>query len=335
LGGERKVLLGATASGCAEARGEIGIGEDGADILCEIGIVGGGGEQGGFAIGDGFGDARAVEGGDGQGHGLSFAEDNGQAFGVAAGCDDAGRGENGGAVHEVADDGGRLRSEEGAVAQSRAGLGAERIEQGSVTNDEEFGGGMTLGNDGHGAEQMGAAFFLDEAADEENDGVAGARVAGVGCEEVDVDADGEGAEFGCGKSAGEGVGADVFRDADEEVGAGEELIAAAEEDAAGGGVVQGFVGRGGVVAVESDDEREAEVLVDGERGGGIDGEVGVEELGMAMRELAEELRRGARMKEEAAAELVSKIIAVGEGDGFCGVKLEAVGMRRSPVKTGA
>jgi len=167
------VLLGAAASGCAEARGEIGIGEDGADVFCEIGMVGVGGEQRGFVIDDSFRDAGAVEGGDGQGHSLRFAEDDGQSFGVAVGGDDAGRGENGSAMHEVADDGGRLGSEEGAVAQSGAGLGAEGIEEGSVTNDEELGSGMTLGNDRHGAEQVGAALFLDEAADKKNDGIAG------------------------------------------------------------------------------------------------------------------------------------------------------------------
>ena len=325
--GEGEVLLGAAASGGGQRGGASGVAEDGGDAVSESGIVSGRGEERRFVVNDGFRDAGAAEGGDGQAQGQGFAEDDGQALGIAIGGDDAGSGEDRGAMHEVAHDGRGLGSEKGAAAQGSAGLSAERLQQGSVANDEESGGGVALLDEGHGADEMRAAFLLDETAGEEDDWVARGGTEGVGREEVKVDADGENAEFGGGKSASEGLSADVFGDAEEEAGAGEESMATAEEDAAGSGFAQSRRGGGDVVAMEGDEEGDAEMFLDGEGGGGVDGEVRVEQRGAAEGEREQEARGEtgfeAGFEEGAAADAVAEGICSGKSDVFAGVEVEA------------
>lgn len=203
-------------------------------------------------------------------------------------------------MHEIADDGGWLCAEEGDIVGGGAGLSTERIEQGTLAHDEQFGGGMTALDEGHGADEARATFHFDEAANEQDDGVASAGAKRVGREEIEIDAGVEGAELVGGKAASEGAAAEMFGDADEEAGAGEELGAAAEEDAAGSGAAQDGVGRGDVVSVEGDDEGNGETALDGQSGGGIDGEVRMEERGMAALESLEEVRCEASFEKEAA-----------------------------------
>jgi hypothetical protein len=78
---------------------------------------------------------------------------------------------------------------------------------------------MMLLDQGHGADEVGTAFFLDETADEENDGIAGTGAEGVRCEEAEVDPDREGTQLFFGNAAFEGPAADVIGDADEKAGA--------------------------------------------------------------------------------------------------------------------
>ena len=102
----------------------------------------------------------------------------------------------------------------------------------------------------------------------------------------------------------------MFRDAHEEAGAGSEFRFAAEIDTTWRGPAEGVVGAGGVVAVERDDEGDVELGLERKGGGGVDGEVGVEECGAAEAEGSNELRSDAGVEEEAAAEFV-------ERDGRC------------------
>ena len=250
--------LGAAASRNGEAFGQALVGEEAGDGLGESAFIAGRGEQGGFAVDHSFRDARALEAGDGQADGLGLAEIDGEAFGVAVGSDDAGDGEEGSAVHEVTDNGGRLRSKEGAVVEGLASLGAERVEERAVADDEQFGGGVASLDEGHGADEMRAAFLLHQAADEEDDGVEVAGAQRVGREEVEVDSDGDGAEFRVGDAAFESLAADVVRYADEEARAGAKFRFAAQVNAAGGVAAKGLIIHRRVVTVEGDDERHIE-----------------------------------------------------------------------------
>lgn len=315
--------FGATASGSAEARGERGVAEDGGDGVGEGGVVAFGDEQRRFLMGDSFFHAGSAKSDDGEGHGLSFADGHVEGFGNAVGSDDAGRSEERGAMHEIADDGGRLGAEEGDVAGGGAGLSAERIEQRSVADDEQFCGGMTALDEGHGADEMGAAFDFDEAADKENDGVARAGAEGIRREEIEIDAGVEGVELVGGKSAGEGALAEMFGDADEESGAGEELGAAAEKDAAGRCAAERGVGRGDVVSVKGDDEGNVETALDRQSRGSVDDEVSVEERGAAAPESVEEVGSEGGFEEEAATDSGGEGVGSREEQRLFGIDREA------------
>lgn len=300
--GEVEMGFGAVPSGSAETRGEGGIAEDGADGGSEGAIVARRDEQRGMLVGDGLFDAGSAESDDGEGHGLSFADGHVEGFGDAAGGDDAGRGEEGSATHQVADDAGGLGAEEGDVAGSDAGLGAERIEQGAVAHDEQLCRGIGMLDKGHGADEVRAAFDFDQAADEEKDGVARAGGERVGREEIEIDAGVEGAELACREAANEGALTEMVGDADEEAGSGKEFGTPAKVDASGSGAAEDRVGGRDVVSVEGDDEGNAEAALDGQSRGGVDGEVGVEECGTAALEGAEKIGGEAGLEKEAATE---------------------------------
>jgi hypothetical protein len=316
---EAEVCFGAAAAGGGKAGGQGTVGEETGDGLGEGVVVGGRDEQGSLVFYYRFGDARSAEAGDGQTDGLGFAECDGKALAVAAGGNDARRGQQTGAVHEVADDAGGLRPEEGAVAKRVARQGAQRIEQWAVADDEERRGGVAGLDLHHGPDDVVAAFFFDQTSDEEDDGVTGAGVQRVGREEVEVNSDGEGAELAFRYATLEGLAADVFGDANKESGACAEFGFAAQKDAAGCVAAQGLIAAGGVVTVEGDDHRDVELLLQRERGGGIDGEVRVQQDRMLALECANEMRGNTGVEEETAAELVGERIAVGEKRGFAGI----------------
>ena len=137
-----------------------------------------------------------------------------------------------------------------------------------------------------------------------------------------------------GHAALECLTADVIGDADEEASAGAEFRFAAEVDAAGRIAAECLVGHGGVVAVESDDEGDIEISLKWKGGGGIDGEVPVQENGMAACEGADELRSDAGGEEETSMEFIGEGIVAGEDHGFAGVKAEAGGNEAESCKTG-
>src|ERR1700733_7717208 len=139
---EAEVCFGAATAGGGKAGGQGSVGEETGDGFGEGVVVGARDEQGSLVFFHGFGDAGSAKTGDGQTDGLGFAESNGEALAVATGGNDAGCGQQAGAVHEVADDAGRLRPEEGAVAKRVARQGAQRIEQWAVADDEERHGGV-------------------------------------------------------------------------------------------------------------------------------------------------------------------------------------------------
>lgn len=312
-----------TAAGGGQARGDIGVIEQNREAGGEGALVARGNQEGGAVLNDGFGNAGAAEGNDGETDSLRFAEDHGQALGVAIGSNDAGGSEYRSAMHEVADDGRRLRSEKGAAGEEGFSLFAQGIEERAIANNEERGGGVGPLDDGHGAEKMGAAFLFDEAADEEDDGIGGAGAERVRREEAEVNADAVDTEFGGRKPAVEGLLADVLGDAEEKAGVGEELGAAAQIDAAGGRAAEGGVVGGSVVAVQGDDERYAEMFVDGEGGSGVEGEVSVQQSRMAETQSAQKMRGEAGLEEKEAADFFGESVAAGEGDGVFRVEREA------------
>jgi hypothetical protein len=204
-----------------------------------------------------------------------------------------------------------------------ARLEAKRIEEGTIADDQELGGGKLLLDQGHGADKVRTAFFLDETADEKDDGIAGAGAKRVGGKQTEVDSDGEGTQLFFGNAAFEGPAADVIGDADEKAGADAESGLATEIDAAERIAAQGLVGHGGVVAVERDDKGDIELLLEPKCSGGVDGEMRVQQNGMAAFESANEVRGDAGGEEEMAAEFVAKGILAGEKDGFAVVEAEA------------
>src|ERR1039458_1036255 len=176
---QAEALLRTRAPCGSQTRSKGGIAENAGDGLGESAFVALRNEHGRFIGDDSFGDAGSVKSGDGQADGLRFAESNGEALGVAAGRHDAGHGKDAGAIHQIANDAGGLRSEKGAAAQPRPGLRAKRIEQRAITDDEQLCGGMTRLDLRHGADEVSAAFLFDEPADEENDGIEIARAQGI------------------------------------------------------------------------------------------------------------------------------------------------------------
>jgi hypothetical protein len=237
------MLFGAASSCGSEAPGEAGVGQDAGDGFGERAFIAGRNEQGGFVFDHGFGDAGAPEADDGQADGLGFAERDGEAFGVAAGGNDAGRDDEAGAIHEFSDYAGGLGSEEGAVAKGVTRQSAQRIEERTVTDDEKPGGGVTFFDFDHGANEVSAPFLFDKAADEQDDGVEIVGAEGVRRKEVEVDSDGKGAEFCFRHTALECLAADVVGDANEEAGAVAELGLTAEVGATGGVAVENLVGQ--------------------------------------------------------------------------------------------
>jgi hypothetical protein len=186
----------------------------------------------------------------------------------------------------------------------------------------------------HGADEVVAAFFFDQAADEQDDGVQGTGAKRVGGEEVQVDPDGEDTEFHFGHATLESLAADVFGDADEETGAGAEFRFATQVDAAWRAPAKGVVGAGGVVAMERDDEGDIELRLQRKGGSGVDGEVRVQERGAAEPEGANELRSDAGSDEEAPAEFVREIVVARENERFAGVERKAGGDEAKAGKAG-
>ena len=96
---------------------------------------------------------------------------------------------------------------------------------------------------------------------------------------MQVDADAMHPELVGGKSALKGSLADVLGDADEEARALPELFASSEIGSAHGLEVGEAVSTGDVVAVQRDDHRRLQLLLDGQRSAAIEREVGVDERG--------------------------------------------------------
>lgn len=135
----------------------------------------------------------------------------------------------------------------------------------------------------------------------------------------------ESAELFGGKAAGKRAAAEMIRDADEEGGAGEEVGAAAEKDAAGCGAAQDGIGRGDVVSMEGNEEGNAETALDRQSRGGIDGEVRVKEHGVTALEREEEVGSEAGFEEEAAAESGGGRVGAREQQRLFGIDGEAGG----------
>jgi hypothetical protein len=227
-----------------------------------------------------------------------------------------------------------LKSEKNALTKHGASLEPERIEQRAIAHDEELRGRVMLLDQGHGADEVRAAFFLDETPDEENDGIAGAGAERVGREEAEVDPNRERAQLRLGNAAFESLTANVVGDADEEAGATAQFGSSAEIDAPGRIAAKGLVGHGCVVAVERGHEGNIELLLDRERSGGVDGEVRVQQDGVTAFESTDEVRGDAGGEEEMAAEFVREGIVAGEKDGFAVVEAEAGGHEAEAGKAG-
>ncbi len=112
---------------------------------------------------------------------------------------------------------------------------------------------------------------------------------------------------------------DVFRDADEEASSLAELTAAVEKDSPGDGAAQGSVGGGGVVAVEGDEKRHAELFLQRKSGGSVESKMRVEKDGAEALNGADELWRDAGGEIKAAAQLVGGRIGLGEQDRLAGI----------------
>jgi hypothetical protein len=338
LRGEGEVLLGTATAGGTEARSECGIAENRRDAVSEYGFIARRSQESSLSVGDGLFHSGAAKADDGHGHGLSLAYSHVESLRVPLARDDTGCGEQAGAPEEIANNVRGLPSEEDALrsfepssrgcsgaVEGLAGEGAERVEQRAIADNEELRLRAALLQLRHGADEVSAAFYRDQPADEEDDRIAGAGLQRVRGEDVEVDADGEGAKFVCREAAIEGVTAEVVGDAEEQGGASVEVGLSAQVGVPGRGAAEEFGFRCDVVAMEGDDQRQVEAPLQWERRGRVHGEVGVEERGMDAAELAQEFGCDAGMEEQAATDFVGERVGASERNDFAGVELEAVG----------
>lgn len=167
------------------------VGKEAGDGLAQGGEVGGGGEQAGAVVLDGFGDAADAGGDGGDASEGRFEQDDAEAFDVA-GEIQSGEDEEVGLVEQGAE----LRVGDGAeqvdvVFQVKLGdLGLDAVAQafgvdegdlGVVADDLEEDVGVVFGQRGHDVfDEFEQALAADEAADGEEDAAGGGRHEGRG-----------------------------------------------------------------------------------------------------------------------------------------------------------
>ena len=272
-----EVGLGVGEAGVAHCFAEGGVFDEGGEVGGEglgIALVA---EEAGLVFEDHFGDAGEAGGDAGEAGGHGLHEDGGEVVFAAVGFGGAGEGEDLGFFGEEAND---LVHAEGAgevdevLEMEVSDLAAEGVFEGAFTDDAAVEGDLLIAEDGAGGDEVGVAFFLDEAADAEDAaGGAGAVGVGAGVDEgleveavVDaVDAGGDGGVLGA-----ELVGGEVADGGDE---------GRVEEEAIEVGAL-GFGGAEDVVGVGGEAGAQAGELAEPPAGAGANAcEVGVDVAG--------------------------------------------------------
>ena len=96
-------------------------------------------QQPGLSIVDRLRHSPRAKAGHRKSHGLRFQENHSQSFSVARSSTHARHRENARSIHPLADNGGRLHSQEGVIPQVLAGQVLEVLAKLSVADHHEFG----------------------------------------------------------------------------------------------------------------------------------------------------------------------------------------------------
>ena len=272
-GGDGLVKAGTSQgqAGLPEAPSAGGIGQQRSQRGSERGGVALGGKEPGLAREDHFGNTGDAGGNAGEGGGHGFHENGGQDVAAAGGFGDAGKDEESGLGQEVDDVGLGQGAGEGDVLLELGG-GDARLKigfEGAVANDAALEREGSVAEQGAGVDEIGEAFFFDEAADgeEQGRGSGGRRRRLEERGEVEAVVDAVNAGGGGGVMLAE-PGGGVVADGDDGGGVGDE---------AGELEVAGVVGAKEVVGVAGEAVAEAVGLADPPGGaGGEAGEVSVD-----------------------------------------------------------